>query len=101
MLPVVMWDVDHTLIENAGVSKEIYADAYGRLTGRTATRPPVTEGRTDPEIMADLLRANGAPEFPWVLVQEALRRAGANLRRALNDRGWALPGARELVVALA
>ena len=26
---LVLWDIDHTLIENAGVSKEIYSTAYG------------------------------------------------------------------------
>lgn len=101
MLRLVLWDVDHTLIENAGVSKEIYADAYAQLTGRPPTHAAVTEGRTDPDIMADLLRSHGAPQFTWTQAEEALRRAGAKHRRALADRGWVLPGVRELIVALA
>jgi hypothetical protein len=35
---LVLWDVDHTLIENAGVSKEIYATAFHALTGDRASR---------------------------------------------------------------
>lgn len=97
----MLWDVDHTLIENAGVSKEIYADAYTQLTGTAPTHPAVTEGRTDPDIMTDLLRSHAAPEFPWERVEEALRRAGAKHRQALAHRGWVLPGVRELVIALA
>jgi hypothetical protein len=31
---LVLWDVDHTLIENSGVSKENYALAFKLLTGR-------------------------------------------------------------------
>lgn len=31
---IVLWDIDHTLIENAGVSKEIYAAAFAALAGR-------------------------------------------------------------------
>jgi len=33
---LVLWDIDHTLIENNGVSKEIYAGAFERITGREA-----------------------------------------------------------------
>jgi hypothetical protein len=31
---LVLWDVDHTLIENNGVNKETYAYAFELLTGR-------------------------------------------------------------------
>ncbi len=37
---LVLWDVDHTLIENAGVSKEIYSAAFAILTGQDASTPP-------------------------------------------------------------
>ena len=33
---LVLWDIDHTLIENHGVNKEIYALAFELLTGRPA-----------------------------------------------------------------
>ena len=31
---LVLWDIDHTLIENHGVNKETYALAFTLLTGR-------------------------------------------------------------------
>ena len=60
-LPVllVLWDVDHTLIENGGVSKATYLLAYELLTGRRPTVPPETDGRTDVAIMESLLQDNG------------------------------------------
>jgi phosphoglycolate phosphatase-like HAD superfamily hydrolase len=98
---LVLWDVDHTLIENAGVSKEIYAAAFKILTGQVAEHVAQTEGRTDPDIIAGLLRLHGAPEHPWREAQAALERAGAEHRAALTERGVVLPGVSRLVAALA
>jgi hypothetical protein len=39
---LVLWDIDHTLIENDGVSKATYALAAELLTGHLTTTPPVT-----------------------------------------------------------
>ena len=33
---LLLWDIDHTLIENHGVNKETYALAFKLLTGREA-----------------------------------------------------------------
>lgn len=44
MALIVLWDIDHTLIDNAGVSKEIYAAAYEAVTGSRPARAAVTEG---------------------------------------------------------
>lgn len=98
---LVLWDVDHTLIDNAGVSKEIYAAAFTALTGRRACEVAQTEGRTDPEIMADLLRVHGVAAFPWPQVEHALEAAGAAHREALAARGTVLPGVVDLIDALA
>lgn len=53
---IILWDIDHTLIENAGVSKDIYAAAFAALTGVLPSRPAATEGRTDRLIMRDMFR---------------------------------------------
>jgi phosphoglycolate phosphatase len=98
---LVLWDVDHTLIENAGVSKEIYAAAFAILTGRRARHLAQTEGRTDPDIMAEMFRVHRAPSFPWGHVQRALEEAGAEHHQALAQRGAVLPGVRRLIAALA
>jgi phosphoglycolate phosphatase len=98
---LVLWDVDHTLIENAGVSKEIYSAAFEILTGQPAEHIAHTEGRTDQDIMAQLLRMHGVPELPWRQIQLALEKAGAEHRGALSERGTVLPGVGQLIAGLA
>jgi phosphoglycolate phosphatase len=98
---LVLWDVDHTLIENGGVSKQIYASAFGILTDRPAVHAARTEGRTDQEIMVELLQAHAAPVVPWPQIEAALNEAGVRHQRRLLERGRVLPGVREVVAALA
>nr|WP_127891809.1 haloacid dehalogenase-like hydrolase [Streptomyces sp. S10(2018)] len=96
---IVLWDIDHTLIENAGVSKEIYAAAFSALTGREPTGPARTEGRTDRLVMHDMFVRDGLPAPDWPGIEAALERAGSERRDALRSRGWALPGAHEALKA--
>ena len=100
---LLLWDVDHTLIENAGVSKENYALAFELLAGRPATAEARTDGRTDVAIMADLIAVNGedVDRFPAVRQWEALAEAGRRNQAALRERGHALPGAAEVLAHLA
>ena len=97
---LVLWDVDHTLIENAGVSKEIYSTAFGILTGQTADHAAQTDGRTDREIMAGMIAEHGASSYGWPQIMSALERAGFAHREVLAARGTVLPGVIELVTAL-
>lgn len=100
---LVLWDVDHTLIENGGVSKATYASAFELLTGREPSVRPATDGRTDFEIMHQLLSANSVnveeyvaiSQFEGVLV-EAMERNVTHLRR----RGYILPGVIEALTVL-
>ena len=99
---LVLWDVDHTLIENGGVSKETYVLAYELLAGGRPTVPPETDGRTDLAIMDSLLRDNGSDpgDFPLERRWEALSLAGERNRRELAKRGHALPGAEQALKRL-
>lgn len=92
---IVLWDIDHTLIENAGVSKEIYAAAFSALAGRPPTGPARTEGRTDRLIMRELFVRHGLSEPGWTVVEAALARAGEARLEVLGERGIVLPGVRE------
>ena len=99
---LVLWDVDHTLIENNGVNKETYALAFKLLTGRDAVHPARTDGRTEPEIMRDMLERHGMH-----LTQEHIGTMPAALESAttaqtaeLRARGHELPGARDTLAAL-
>jgi phosphoglycolate phosphatase len=100
---LVLWDIDHTLIENDGVSKATYALAAELLIGHPTAVLPVTEGRTDAAIMAELLSGNGCnpDRFPLRRVWEALTEAGRRNEAQLRARGKALPGATECLRRLA
>lgn len=96
---IVLWDIDHTLIENAGVSKEIYAAAFSSLAGRPPSGPAPTEGRTDRLIMREMLAQHGMPVPEWPVVEAALVRAGEGRVEDLRRRGTALPGVHDALVA--
>lgn len=100
---LVLWDVDHTLIENAGVSKETYAAAFELLAGRPAEHRARTDGRTDPEIMRDLLTLHGVEITAehQARLHEALESSLTARRERLRGRGHALPGAQEAIDSLA
>jgi phosphoglycolate phosphatase-like HAD superfamily hydrolase len=99
---LVLWDVDHTLIENSGVSKMNYMRAFEILVGRPVESRPHTDGRTDLEIMDNLLRAHGvdAEEYRAQFV-DVLEQAMRENDTALRERGFALAGAEEALDALA
>ncbi len=100
---LVLWDVDHTLIDNGGVSKENYALAFEKLTGSATEFPARTDGRTDILIMQELLKAHNvsADSFTQSRQLAALAAAGAANRDLLAERGRALPGALAAVRRLA
>lgn len=99
---LVLWDVDHTLIENSGVSKATYALAFEKLTGMRAAVQPSTDGRTDREIMRNLFTANDFELTPGLeeSISSALIDAGRELTGQLLDRGYALPGVLEVLERL-
>lgn len=92
---LLRWDVDHTLIENSGVSKETYALTYQKLTGEAPSVRPGTDGRTDREIMRNLFDANDAEQPSDAAVESALLEAGKELAGELLSRGYLLPGVPE------
>jgi phosphoglycolate phosphatase len=99
---LLLWDVDHTLIENSGVSKAVYARAFQVMTGRAPEVQPGTDGRTDHEIVRNLFTANGATftaedERSY---QSALIDAMRELHPRLMRDGFVLPGVPEVLEAV-
>jgi phosphoglycolate phosphatase len=99
---LLLWDVDHTLIENSGVSKAVYARAFQMMTGRAPEAQPGTDGRTDQEIVRNLFTANGAAfttgderSYQSVLVD-----AMGELHPRLMRDGFVLPGVPEVLEAV-
>ncbi|MGH3795739.1 MAG: HAD family hydrolase [Pseudonocardiaceae bacterium] len=100
---LILWDIDHTLIENGGVSKATYALAFELLVGHAPSIRPATDGRTDFQIMHELLAANSVDteryveiaQFEGVLI-EAMERTASQL----PQHGHVLPGVVEALTAL-
>ncbi len=100
---LVLWDVDHTLIETRGVGSEIYAVAFEEVTGQPLVGMADMAGRTEPVIFRDTLATHGIPDSPDLYARFADRQAqGYRDRLAeLRERGRALPGAGDALRALA
>jgi phosphoglycolate phosphatase len=104
---LVLWNVDLTLVDVVRVSRDAYADAFRRVTGRPLVALPQIAGRTDSEIFFEALALNqaasgpteaGGQELLAAYVRE-LADAFAARRRLLSEHGRVLPGAREAVAA--
>lgn len=99
---LALWDVDGTLIDNGGVSKDTYRGAFELLTGMCAIHTPRTAGSTDLPIMRDLAARHGVTLAGRAEdIGEALERSLASRKIELAARGCALPGARAALAALA
>jgi phosphoglycolate phosphatase len=99
---LVLWDVDHTLIDNGGISKAVYAATFRTLTGRTPAHTVLTEGRTEPEIIRNLFIRHGLELQPEQVagLSEVLAAALDSKLLELRERGRALPGAEAALRAL-
>src|ERR1700726_2848959 len=100
---LVLWDIDHTLIETRGVGSQVYAEAFAKVTGHRLDKMPDLAGRTEPVIFRDALKVNGVEPDENLYDQfadEQARGYAAHLDE-LRARGRALPGATEALRALA
>jgi len=99
---LVLWDIDHTLIETRGVGGLVYAEAFAKVTGRELEKMPELAGRTEPVIFRGALKVNGVEpgeELYGQFAAEQARGYAAHLDE-LRARGRALPGAAEALRAL-
>ena len=99
---LVLWNVDHTLVDVGRVTREAYADAFRRVTGRPMVRFAPAAGRTESEIIFETLAFNDVPagDDTQPAFMEALARAFAGRRRDIREHGRVLPGAREALTAV-
>lgn len=100
---LVLWDVDHTLIETGGVGSEIYASAFEKVTGRALERMADVSGRTEPVIFRETLELHGIqdPDDLFARFAEEQARGYADRADELRERGRALPGVADALAALA
>src|ERR1700722_3855595 len=99
---LVLWDIDHTLIETRGVGTRVYAEAFAKVTGHPLQRMPELAGRTEPVIFREALVVNGVHPSEGLYEQFAAEqaRAYADHLDELRARGRALPGAAEALRTL-
>ncbi|MDL4775987.1 MULTISPECIES: HAD family hydrolase [Thermomonosporaceae] len=99
---LVLWNIDHTLVDVGRVTRESYAEAFQRTTGRPLVRLPPTPGRTESELIFETLAFNDVvttdDHLPAFMT--ALAEAFAARRGDLRTHGRVLAGAREAVEAL-
>ncbi len=100
---LVLWDVDHTLVNAGGVGIELYRIAFAEMFGGELPMPGSMAGRTDRAIAVEVLRLAGVPEpgrrvaaFQAIMAEHAPELAGP-----IRERGRALPGAAATLAALA
>ncbi|GAA2097563.1 HAD family hydrolase [Actinomadura alba] len=99
---LVLWDIDHTLIDCGTVAHQAYATAFRKATGRPLERPWRFDGRTELAAATEALRAHGLDPggglldaFTELIVAET-RDRGADLAAG----GQVLPGAAEALAAV-
>ena len=101
---LVLWDVDHTLINAGGVGIQIYEHAFRELFSLEVPSVGVKmAGRTDRAIAVELLESAGLPDARSRVVEfQAVQAAYAPaLAPELAARGRVLPGVREVIDAIA
>ena len=100
---LVLWDIDHTLIETRGVGRAIYQRAFRAAFDRELEQLPQVSGRTELDIMAETLRINGLEPTDSTIVQlaRALVDGYGAAQEELATKGRALPGAHRTLALLA
>ena len=106
---LVLWNIDLTLLDVGRVSRDAYADAFRRVTGRPLAALPQLAGRSDTEIFFESLYLNDvATGEDEVADAELLARYCWELEAAfalrqdeLLQQGRLLPGALDAVTAAA
>ncbi|MFJ2240982.1 HAD family hydrolase [Streptomyces sp. NPDC087859] len=99
---LILWDIDHTLIDTRGVGRELSAAAFLQTTGQVMREQAKIDGITEPVIFRETAKLHGLTtdrtdfeRFARALTEEHLKRT-AHLR----ERGHALPGAAAALDAL-
>ncbi|MGI5242908.1 HAD family hydrolase [Dactylosporangium sp. CA-139066] len=99
---LVLWDVDHTLVDVDGLGREAYDLAFLRRFGVPVKVQPPMAGRTDRAIAMDMLRLNDVSVTERHLedLREGAEAALDELAHLLPARGRALPGAAAALAAV-
>ena len=99
---LLLWDIDHTLIETRGVGRDLSAAAFEQVTGMPMREQAAIDGITESVIFRETAKLHGLEtsradfeRFAQALSEEHVANAGE-----LRERGAALPGAAAALEAL-
>jgi phosphoglycolate phosphatase-like HAD superfamily hydrolase len=99
---LVLWDVDHTLINAGGWSSHLYGLVFAELFGRELPQVAPMAGRTDRAIIVETLTMAGVPDprehVPAFI--EAMTWQAPAYGEQVRARGRVLPGVPEALGAL-
>lgn len=100
---LVLWDIDHTLIEMRGLGQAIYERVFPAVTGKPLRQLAEVAGRTEFVIMHDTLQLHDIEPTDQMMrrLAAALVLGHEDARQELATTGRALPGAKEILAALA
>lgn len=100
---LVLWDIDHTLIDSGGVGGKIYAAAFEKVTGQPLEHMADLSGRTEPVIFRETLQLHGIDDPGDLFDRFADEQARGYAEHAdeLRTKGCVLPGAAEALRTLA
>ncbi len=104
MARLLLWDVDGTLVSCGPAGREALELGACRTAGLEAVPHLPMSGRTDPQILGEMLRGAGVPPADVeALIPAALaeaERALGGWRQRISREGHVHPGVRELLAEL-
>lgn len=102
MSRLVLWDIDHTLIDTRGVGRELSAAAFETATGQQMRQQAKIDGITEAVIFRETAKLHGLAPTRADFVRFAAALTAQHVQRAseLRERGHALPGAAAALDAL-
>ncbi|MFE3118750.1 HAD family hydrolase [Streptomyces niveus] len=102
-MPLVLWDIDHTLIDTRGVGRELSAAAFAEATGQPMREQATIDGITEAVIFRETAKIHGltTDRADFERFAQALTAQHVAHGAELRERGCALLGAAAALDALA
>ncbi|MEE6263423.1 HAD family hydrolase [Plantactinospora sonchi] len=100
---LVLWDVDHTLIETRGVGTALFGEAFTRVTGVPMRELIKIPGLTEPDVLHRMLRLHDLTPTEQIFARFAYELTALHEERIdlLRTRGRMLPGVERTLAELA